>query len=351
MLTSHLLEKLEKKHVDALLITHRENIAYMSGFYGSLGALLLLENPVLFVDGRYYTQAKEEAPNYEVILVKDSFWETISEHIKSRGIRRLGFEEGYISYGIYRALRRKLKGISLVPLRNFVEKERTLKRDWEIERMEEALKLSEEALSQCLNVLREGMSEKDLAVELEFLIKRKGEELAFQSIVAFGERSALPHAKPTQRKLKKGDVILIDIGARVKGYCSDITRVFFFGKPNEDLLKIYDAVLEAQERAIEGIREGKRGGEIDELARDELRGKGLAEFFTHSLGHGVGREVHEIPSLAPGNKEKLPSSAVVTIEPGVYVEGLGGVRLEDMVLIGKGSSRNLTRFPKDLRIV
>jgi len=351
MPTSTLLEAIRKRKVDALLVTHRENIAYLSGFYGSLGALLLSESPVLFVDGRYYTQAKEEAHNCDVIWARGSFWEAISDYIKERGINRLGFEEEHISYRTYRILRRRLKEVHLVPCSEVVERERMLKKDWEIERIEKALKLSEEALSHCLGTVKEGMSEEDLALELEFFIKGRGGEIAFESIVAFGERSALPHANPTSRKLKKGDVILIDMGARIDGYCADITRVFFFGTPEEQLLKIYDAVLRAQERAIEGIREGKRGEEIDELARGELREEGLAELFTHSLGHGVGREVHELPSLAPGSKERLPSSAVVTIEPGVYIEGLGGVRIEDMVLIGKKTSRDLTCFPKELTIL
>lgn len=351
MLTPTILERLNKAKVDALLVTHRENIAYLSGFYGSLGVLLLSDKPVLFVDGRYYTQAKDQAHDCEVVWAKDSFWEAISNDIKERGIKRLGFEDAHISYRIYRALRRRLKGVSFVPLGDVIERERMIKKEWEIERIERAMRLSEDALSHCLHNLKEGMREKDLALELEFFIKKRGGELAFESIVAFGERSALPHAKPTSRKLKKGDIVLIDMGARIDGYCSDITRVFFFGEPKEELLKIYEAVLKAQERAIEGIKEGRRTGEIDELARGELRERGLAEFFTHSLGHGVGREVHELPGLAPGGKDKLPASAIVTVEPGVYIEGLGGVRIEDMVLVGKEASTNLTRFPKQLTIL
>lgn len=351
MLTPSILERLKKKNAEALLVLHRENIAYLSGFSGSMGALLLWDKPTLFVDGRYYTQAKEEAQGCEVIWAKDSFWDVIAGHIKERGIQRLGFEEGRLTYQLYRALRRRLKGVSLIPISDIVERERMIKKEWEIEKMERALRLSEEALSHCLQCIREGISEKDLALELEFFIKKKGGELAFESIVAFGERSALPHAKPTDRKLKKGEIILIDMGARVEGYCSDTTRVFFFGKPDEELFKIYNAVLKAQEKAIEGIKEGKRAGDVDELARSELRDRGLAEFFTHSLGHGVGREVHELPGLAPRSKEKLPASAVVTIEPGVYIENLGGVRIEDMILIGKDVSRNLTRFTKELTIL
>lgn len=351
MLTPTLSETLRKKALDAFLVTHKENIAYLSGFYGSMGALLLSQNPILFVDGRYYTQAKEEAHNCEVILARNSFWEVVTNYLMEIKVKRLGFEEGNISYRTYRALRKKLKGVSLVPCSDVVERERMLKKAWEIERIEKALKLSEEALFHSLTTIKEGMSEKDLALELEFFLKKKGGELAFESIIAFGERSALPHAKPTNRKLKKGDIILIDMGAKMEGYCSDITRVFFFGQPKEELLRIYKAVLRAQERAIEEIKEGKRGGAIDEVAREELKEQGLAEFFTHSLGHGVGREIHELPRLAPGNKDKLPSSAVVTIEPGVYIEGLGGVRIEDMVLIGKNISRNLTNFPKELTIL
>lgn len=351
MLTPTLLERLKRKKADAFLVTHRENIAYLSGFTGSMGVLLLWEKPTLFVDGRYYTQAKEEAQGCEVIWAKNSFWEAISNHLKDIGIQRLGFEEGRISYQVYRALRRRLKGVFLIPFSDFIERERMIKKDWEIEKMEKALRLSEEALYHSLHIIKEGISEKDLALELEFFIKKRGNELAFESIVAFGERSALPHAKPTGRKLRKGDVILIDMGARVEGYCSDITRVFFLGKPSEELVEIYEAVLRAQKRAIEGIKGGKRAGEVDDLARSELRERKLAELFTHSLGHGVGREVHELPGLAPGSKEKLLSSTVVTIEPGVYVEGLGGVRIEDMILIGKETSRKLTRFPKELTIL
>jgi Xaa-Pro aminopeptidase len=151
--------------------------------------------------------------------------------------------------------------------------------------------------------------------------------------------------------LKKGDIVLMDVGARVDGYCCDMTRVFFFGKPEEELLKMFDAVLEAQNRAIEGIREGRKCGEIDALARNCLNEKGYGELFTHSLGHGVGREVHEMPGLAPNSKERLRSSTIVTVEPGVYVEGLGGIRIEDMVLVGKKSSEDLTHFPKEPTII
>ena len=351
MQSRKVLEALKRKKVDAFLVIQKENIAYLCGFYGSLGALLLGDGNFLFVDGRYYIQAKEEAKDCEIVLAKGSFWETVGEFVKNRGIKRLGFEEAHMSYRVYRFLRRKAKGTSFVPLSEIVERERMIKNEWELERMERALRLSEEAISHCLGIIKDGMSERDLAEELEFFIKREGGEMAFESIVAFGERSALPHAKPTERKLRRGDVILIDTGARIDGYCSDITRVFFFGKPDEEILKIYEAVLEAQNSVIEKIKEGMRGEEADSLARESLKEKGYGEHFTHSLGHGVGREVHEIPSLAPGSKEKLRSSTVVTVEPGVYIEGLGGVRIEDMVVISKDTSRNLTKFPKELIIL
>jgi Xaa-Pro aminopeptidase len=348
---SAISDVLKRKMIEAFLVTQRENIAYLSGFYGSMGALLISEKPILFVDGRYYIQAKEEAPNCEIVLAKDSFWDAVSEFIKNKGIKRLGFEEANITYRIYRSLKRKLKEVSFIPLSGIVERERMIKKDWEIERMRKAQALTEEAIFHCLGILKEGICEKDLAREFEFYVKESGAELAFESIVAFGERSALPHAKPSERKLKKGDIVLMDVGARVDGYCSDMTRVFFFGKPEEELLKMFNAVLEAQNRAIEGIREGKKCGEIDALARECLKEKGYGELFTHSLGHGVGREVHEMPGLAPGSKEKLHSSTVVTVEPGVYVEGLGGIRIEDMVLVGKKSSEDLTHFSKEPTII
>jgi Xaa-Pro aminopeptidase len=350
-MVSNISDVLKRKKVDAFLVTHRENIAYLSGFYGSMGALLISEKPVLFVDGRYYIQAKEQAPDCEIVLAKNSFWDAVSEFIKNQGIKRLGFEEANVTYRVYRSLKRKLREVSFVPLSGIVEKERMIKKDWEIERMRKAQALTEEAVSHCLGILKEGICEKDLAREFEFYVKGRGAELAFESIVAFGERSALPHAKPTERKLKKGDIVLMDVGARVDGYCCDMTRVFFFGKPEEELLKMFNAVLEAQNRAIEGIREGRKCGEIDALARDCLNEKGYGELFTHSLGHGVGREVHEMPGLAPNSKERLRSSTIVTVEPGVYVEGLGGIRIEDMVLVGKKSSEDLTHFSKELTII
>ncbi len=339
------------KKADALLVTNLENIAYLTGFGGSAGVFLLKENPVLFVDGRYVLQAKEEARDCEIVWPKDSFWEGIANRIKEEGIKRLGFEERNLNYQLYRTLRRMLKGISLVPMRDIVERERMIKADWEIERMKKSLALTEEALSHCLSILKEGIREEEVALELEWFVRKRGGSLAFPSIIAFGERSALPHAKPTSRKLKKGDIVLIDAGARVDSYCADITRTLFWGKPSEDLVRIYSAVLSAQEKALEAIREGKKAGEIDEEAREALREQGLADYFTHPLGHGVGREVHEIPPLAPNSKEKLVASMVVTIEPGVYREGLGGVRIEDMVVVGKSSSQILTKFPKEMLIL
>ena len=331
-----LARRLEGAGLDALLITHAPNLRYLTGFTGSAGMLLAtLDGVNLVVDSRYASQAPAEtAGTARVEVASKSLWEGMGLVVASVKPGVMGYEADRASF---RAAERiaKLGASRVEPTDGQVESLRASKDEDEVDAIRRAAALAIDALQATIETVGPGQTDIRVASRLEAALRERGSEWhPFQTIVASGPRAALPHARAADRVIERGDLLLIDFGATVDGYCSDITRTFVVGRaPDDRQLAVYDAVRSAQRAAIGGIRAGMSGREADALARQSLDSAGFAREFGHSLGHGLGLEVHEDPRLAPTAEGLLPAGAVVTIEPGVYFEGWGGVRLEDDVFL------------------
>ncbi len=344
-------EILEEKQLDAVLITSSANRFYLSGFSGTSGSLIITSSGEnhLVTDFRYIEQAEEEAKDFKIVEVSQKRRKKLSEHILSLDINSLGFEEEEISYKYYQEMKDYLQGLSLVPLEGSVSKLRRQKDEEEIDAIEEAIKISEAALKELLNFIEPGKSEGEIAAKLEYLLRQRGGEgPAFDFIVASGERSALPHGVASEKLLKNGEFVTIDFGTKYRGYCSDITRTFVMGEPDEKQEEIYEIVLAAQRRAIDEIEPGMSGQEADAVARDYIREEGYEDNFGHGLGHGLGIEVHEGPKLSSQSDDNLEPGMVFTDEPGIYISDFGGVRIEDDIFLTESGCRVLTDFEKEL---
>lgn len=339
---------MKKRDIEAFVIYKFVNVTYITGFTGDDSVALVTHDKAIFItDGRYTEQAQKEVKDFEVIEHKTGIKEVLKEYIKTLGIKKLAFEES-ISYGQYRELKEFLE-IELIPQANLVETLRMVKDEEEIENIKKAQNITDKAFEYLLNFIKVGMTEKEVALELEYFMKKQGaEDLSFDTIVASGKRSSLPHGKASEKVIEKGDFVTIDFGCKVNGYCSDMTRTIVMGKASEKQKEIYNIVLEAQQKAIDNIRAGITSKEADLLARSVIEEKGYGQYFSHSLGHGVGLEVHEAPSLSFKKEEILKEGAIVTVEPGIYIPDFGGVRIEDMVLLKEDGVINLTKSPKYL---
>ena len=348
-----LAARLSELEVDALLITRLPNVRYLTGFTGSNGQLLLAEDPdrsVFLTDGRYTEQSARELPDVRR-QTYPSFPKAFAEACSESSVARVGFEAAGVSYRLFEQLR-DAGGVELVPVGEEVERLRWTKEPEEIELIGRAQAITDEAFDRILAKLTEGLTEKELALELEFAMRQAGADgLAFDSIVAFGESSAEPHHHPSDRPLRPGDVVKLDFGALADGYHSDMTRTVAFGEPPEELRTIHDLVARAQQAGIEAVRAGVRGGDADAASRAVIAEAGHGAEFGHSLGHGVGLEIHEGPTLRSGSEDVLPVGAVVTVEPGVYVGGLGGVRIEDMVEVTEDGCRVIGTSTRELVVV
>jgi Xaa-Pro aminopeptidase len=331
-----LSRRLNAAGLDALLVTHAPNIRYLTGFSGSAGMLLALHgDAILVVDPRYAVQAPAEVLGAaRVEIAPRSLWEGLGLAVAAMAPGVLGYEADRVTV---RASERiaKLQASRVVATEGHVEALRASKDPGEVDAIRRAAALALDALSQTILNLAPGQTELLIASRLEAALRERGSEWhPFQTIVASGPRSALPHARAADRVIEPGDLLLIDFGAQVDGYCSDLTRTYVVGRaPDARQREVYDAVRTAQGAAILGIRAGMTGREGDAIARVSLQSAGFGDAFRHSLGHGLGLEVHEDPRLAPTAEGLLPAGAVVTIEPGVYFEGWGGVRLEDDVFL------------------
>ena len=325
--------------VDALLVTALPNIRYLTGFTGTAGLLLVRppDPPVLVVDFRYAVQGETEAGGVaELAVDRTSVWSRLGQVLARAPKGRLGFEAEHVTVAdLPRVEAAAGRGH---PVAGLVESLREVKAPEEVDAIRAAAALAQEALAETLPAVRVGERERDIAARLEGALRRRGSEWhPFQTIVASGPRSALPHARTSDRAVGRGELLLLDFGAIVDGYCADLTRTFVVGAPPDGRQReAHEAVRHAQEHARTAVRAGMTGREADALARDLLAAEGLAEAFGHSLGHGLGLEVHEAPRLAPTVEALLPGGAVVTIEPGVYFPGWGGIRLEDDVWLGPG---------------
>ena len=331
--------------LDHLLILNGTNIRYLTGFTGGEGALLIGPDWVdLLVDGRYTTQAALETGGFKITEYQNKA-EGISSILQKWKADLLGFEASSVMVSEYQQLKVSLAGISLEPLSGRLDFLRAIKDAQEIARIREAIRIAEKALTDLKNLIKPGIREIEIAVELEYGMRRAGaERLSFDTIVATGPNAALPHATPGKRQVEAGDFVLIDYGAVFAGYHSDQTRMFCVGAPSDRQRRVYQAVLDAHDRAIAAIKAGVSCKEIDSVARSFLEEKGMGKYFSHGTGHGVGLEIHEAPMLTKGKEDRLEPGMVVTVEPGVYLPGEWGIRIEDMVLVGKDGPEVLTKM-------
>jgi Xaa-Pro aminopeptidase len=339
--------RLAAERVDCLLITHLPNVFYLAGFTGSAGVLLVEgQRATLFTDGRYALQAAAEVRGSRVAIVKSGALKAAAA--RARRCPRIGFETS-AGYRTWRQLKEAAGGRVLRPLENAVEQLRLVKDEEEIERIRRSVALNSRAFEETARQLRPGVSELEAAAELEYRMRRQGaERVAFETIVAGGPRSAMPHARAGPRPLRENEFVLLDHGAILGNYASDMTRTVHLGAAGRRARALYGLVLEAQQCAVAAVRAGARCSEVDRAARQRISAAGYARQFPHSSGHGLGIEVHEMPRLARREKTRLPAGAVITIEPGVYIPGFGGVRIEDVVVVRERGPEVLTPTPKTL---
>ncbi|HEY0827200.1 MAG TPA: Xaa-Pro peptidase family protein [Bacilli bacterium] len=344
---------LQDQHLEALLVTNRFNRAYMTGFTGSSGCVLItLDRAYLFTDFRYRSQAPLQARHYEVIEHGPKVLESVKATLQELKIARLGFEQSDVSFALYSMIAQELEGIILVPVSDVVEELRMIKSVEELQIMQEAADLADRTFTHILSFLRPGIPERDIALEIEFFMRKAGAaSSSFETIVASGERSALPHGIASDRLLGSNEFVKLDFGAYYKGYCSDITRTIMLGKPSSKHKEIYDVVLEAQLNALEKIQPGMTGQQADALTRDIIISYGYGDHFGHGTGHGLGMEIHEAPRLTRTSDTVLKPGMTVTVEPGVYIPDFGGVRIEDDIVITETGLRILTQSTKDFTII
>lgn len=336
--------------VDGLLVSQPENRLYLSGFTGSAGTLLISPTHTLIAtDFRYYEQVGQQCPQFELVRVKREVDEALAGMLERAGVSRAGFEDDASFAGVER-WRGAAPEVEWQPTRQVVAGLRAIKDEAEVAALRRAIALTDEALAAALADARPGMTELELAWRIESYMRTHGAHaVAFELIVVGGPSSALPHARPADVPLPAGEPVIIDIGAEVDGYHGDLTRTVCFGEPNdpERFREIYDIVLRAQVSAEAGIRPGMSAAEADGLARDVIMEAGYGEAFGHGLGHGVGLQIHESPLLSRLSSEIIQPGMLITIEPGIYLPGWGGVRIEDIVLITENGAEVLTRAPKN----
>jgi Xaa-Pro aminopeptidase len=353
------MEKLEKlralfdEHdIDGLLVTNPYNRRYITGFTGTAGVALISRDKAVFItDFRYVEQASKQVQGFEIVQHTGPIVEEAANQAARLGIQKLGFEQEDVSYATFKAYESAVKA-ELVPTSYVIEKLRLIKSESEIKILKEAAEIADAAFEHILTFIRPGVKEIDVANELEFFMRKQGAtSSSFDIIVASGHRSALPHGVATEKVIEKGELVTLDFGAYYKGYCSDITRTIAVGAISDELKTIYDIVLQAQLRGMNGIKPGMTGKEADALTRDYISEKGYGEYFGHSTGHGIGLEIHEGPALSVRSDVVLAPGMVVTVEPGIYIPGLGGVRIEDDTVVTENGNESLTHSPKELIIL
>ncbi len=346
-------QQLQTDELDAILFWSLPNICYLTGFTGTDGAVLVTADTVFFLtDSRYTTQAKSQVNATEIREYQVKL-DGIIALLDELGARRVGFESEIVPVAVWERLQQKSpERLAWVPLGRPLTKLRGRKDASELDLLSEAARLNAAALEEIIPLVRPGASEKAIAFELELALRRRGgEEKAFDFIVASGERGAMPHGVASDKILQPGELVTIDFGTRFRGYHSDETVTLALGEVADDLRRIYDCVLRAHDLALAGAAPGVSLKEVDALARDYIVSCGYGDYFGHGLGHGVGLEVHEYPTASPRSEDLIEEGMVFTIEPGIYVPGLGGVRIEDMVVATPGGCRCLTRIPKEFRIL
>lgn len=342
-----------KNNLDGMLFTNLLNIRYLAGYSGSSGVLWVTPRRAVFLtDFRYKEQSAREVKNARTVIIADSLLDDLVKLPEFINARKIGIEEQAMSYFQYRNLQNKSKGKKLVPVSGMAEKLRQIKTAEEIIKIARAAQIADQAFSRILKFIKPGISEKHIATELDHTLKTLGSSNpSFDSIVGSGPNGALPHAQPGDRKVRKGDFIVLDFGAIYQGYHSDMTRTVCLGHPTEKHLKIYDIVSRAQMAGLKAVKAGIKGKEADLAARKIIDEAGYGKCYGHGLGHGVGLEVHEGPNMGIKSENILPEGSLVTVEPGIYLPGWGGVRIEDLVVVKKNSCRVLSKSTKKLIII
>lgn len=345
-------QKLVENQMDAVLITSPYNLRYASNFTGSTGLAVITKEQAFFVtDFRYTEQASEQAKGFEVIQNTGPIFDVVSELISEHKIEKIGFEENHVTFATYQTINASFN-CALVPVGSLIEDIREIKDDAEIELIQEAISITEAAFEYILTYIKPGMTEIKVANELDFFMRERGASgVSFDTIVASGVRSAMPHGVASEKVIELGDMITIDFGCYYKGYVSDMTRTFALGDPGEELKAIHQIVLDANLKVTAAAKAGVSGSELDKIARDYITEKGYGEAFGHSTGHGIGLEVHEGPGINFKNVQPLVVGNVITNEPGIYIPGLGGVRIEDDLLITENGNKNLMKSSKELFII
>jgi Xaa-Pro aminopeptidase len=336
-------QRLAESHLHGLLLTSLPNIRYLSGFSGSNALMLVLpERIVFFTDNRYRMQAPEEVRGAQIVFSSGTLLEALSGSLRQRTRRRLGFEAGTLTVAAFTNLKRLVRSTTFVPTVDVVERVRAIKDDEEVAKIQRAAGITDRVFRKILSILQPGIRELDLAAEISY---------GFEPIVASGDRGALPHARATSKKIGNREMVTIDIGCKVDGYHCDVTRTISVGRPRTELAKIYTVVLDAQKKALFRAKDGVAARSVDRVARATVSRAGYGKYFRHSTGHGVGLEVHELPRVSSRSKDLLMKGTVLTVEPGIYVPGLGGVRIEDDAVVGEDGCRVLSNAEKELVIL
>lgn len=344
--------KLSEYNLDALLVTNMYNIRYLANFTGTTGLVLITKDNAYFVtDFRYTEQAAEQAEGFEIVKNEGLIYNEVARIVEEDGIKTLGFEEENVTFSTYQTINDLIK-CELKPVSGIVEKLREVKTEAEIEVLQQAVDIAEKAYDYILGFVKPGVTEIEVATELDFYMRKLGATgVSFDIIVASGVRSAMPHGVATDKVIEEGDMVTIDFGCYYKGFASDMTRTFAVGDPGEKMKEIYEIVKEANRRVTEVAKAGMTGAELDAIARDYITEKGYGDAFGHTTGHGLGLEVHEGPAVSFRNDEKLVKNNVITNEPGIYLPGIGGVRIEDDLVIKEDGNVNLMTSSKELVIL
>jgi len=335
-------------NLDAMFVAQPENRRYLSGFTGSAGVLIITpERALLATDFRYYEQVRQQAPDFTLVQVTGKVAPALASTTQDLDLKRVGFESHVLTVEEYETWKAEMPGITWVPTSGRVESLREIKDSREMSSLEEAVRLADEAMQHVYDWIRPGVTEKQVAWELEVYMRTRGaDNVSFDTIVAAGKRGAMSHAVPTDRSIEQGEPVVIDMGARYEGYCSDMTRSFCIGEATEAYVELWNLVLRAQEAAEEGIHGGISGKEADAIARRIICAAGYEDKFGHGLGHGVGLAIHEGPRASVTAEAPIRAGSVVTVEPGIYDPGWCGIRIEDMVHVTEDGCRVLTQCPK-----
>ncbi|WP_135227642.1 M24 family metallopeptidase [Deinococcus fonticola] len=346
MTINALREAMQRSGVDAMWISGPSNVRAISGFTHPKDGKVLVtaQEATLFTDARYTVQARDESRLPQLIARPPETYELAAQSVKGQ---RVGFEAEHLTVANLEDLRKYWADATLVPLRGVIEGLRAVKSKEEIAAVQAAQDLADRAFAHARPMIKAGVREWDVALAIEAFLRQEGAENAFDVIVASGPRGAMPHGAASMRVMQDGELVTVDMGARLNGYHSDMTRTVAIGTPSGEMRRVYHAVLEAEEAAVKAVKPGVRAADLDQLARDILTGHGLGEAFAHSLGHGVGLDVHEAPGLRGSSEDVLKPGMIITIEPGAYLPDVGGVRIEDLVLVTEDGYRVMSHSPKE----